>query len=230
LAEMKNLTSLSLPYGVTDAGLTRLAGLTNLTTLDLSMTMVKGYDGSLKHLAGLKRITTLSVNLREVSFSSVAAAGLLHALPQATAADGKRPNEPEDVVTLDLHDQWVFDFSLPPIAAFKNLTTLDLSGTSVSGTGLKDLTSLKNLTELKLGPGGNFPVTDAALEHVAAFDNLTAFTLHSRRVTDVGLKHLSGLKNLKTLKFLPLGKNEWGVTGKGIAELQEALPNCKIEW
>jgi len=38
------------------------------------------------------------------------------------------------------------------------------------------------------------------------------------------LKHLAGLKNLESLDLTGCDK----VTDKGIAELQKALPNCKI--
>ena len=45
------------------------------------------------------------------------------------------------------------DAGLKELAALKNLTTLDLSETRVTGAGLKELAALKNLTTLNLrGP------------------------------------------------------------------------------
>jgi Leucine-rich repeat (LRR) protein len=185
LAGVTTLTSLALPRGVTDGGLKRLAPLKNLTTLDLSTTQVKGYD--LKSLSGLKHITTLGLNLRETGLRSVAAVGLLHAIPQASAADGKRPTGPEDVVALDLHDVWMFDSDLAVVAPFKHLTSLDLSGTKVTGTGLKDLAGLKKLTELKLSRSA---ATDEGLEQLVRFDNLASLDLTFSKVTQEGAKKL----------------------------------------
>jgi len=54
-------------------------------------------------------------------------------------------------------------------------------------------------------------VTDAGLK------------LNNTQVTDAGLKHLSGLSELE---FLWVHNTE--VTDAGVAELQKALPNCKI--
>jgi len=43
------------------------------------------------------------------------------------------------------------------------------------------------------------------------------------QVTDAGLVHLKGLTNLETLVL-----DETQVTSAGVAELQKALPKCKI--
>ena len=47
---------------------------------------------------------------------------------------------------------------------------------------------------------------------------------HLSKITDAGLVHLKGLTNLR---LLSLKKTQ--ITSAGIAELQKALPNCKIE-
>ena len=48
-------------------------------------------------------------------------------------------------------------------------------------------------------------------------------TLHGPKVTDAGLVHLKGLTSLQSLS---LYRSQ--VTDAGVAELQKALPNCKI--
>ena len=45
-----------------------------------------------------------------------------------------------------------------------------------------------------------------------------------RTVTDAGLQHLTGLKNLRRL-----GVSATKVTDKGVEELQRALPQCTID-
>jgi hypothetical protein len=43
------------------------------------------------------------------------------------------------------------------------------------------------------------------------------------QITDAGLEHLKGLKNLKAVNL-----RATKVTDAGVADLQKALPNCKI--
>ena len=44
------------------------------------------------------------------------------------------------------------------------------------------------------------------------------------KITDAGLVHLKGLTNLQELDL-----SRTRTTDAGVAELQKALPNCKIE-
>ena len=53
--------------------------------------------------------------------------------------------------------------------------------------------------------------------------SLRVLELHRTRVTDAGLEHLAGLKNLAQLT---LGGT--AVTDKGVATLKAALPRCNI--
>ena len=48
-------------------------------------------------------------------------------------------------------------------------------------------------------------------------------SLRGTKITDAGLVHLKGLTNLQTLN---LGGTK--ITDAGVADLQKALPNCKI--
>jgi hypothetical protein len=47
----------------------------------------------------------------------------------------------------------------------------------------------------------------------------------STNVSDVGVTEIARLEGLTTLYL-----NDTNVTGAGVAELQKALPKCKIEW
>ena len=66
-------------------------------------------------------------------------------------------------------------------------------------------------------------VTDAGLKHLAGLKQLRALTLGGTKVTDKGLKHLAGLKQLRELIL-----SGTKVTGKGKADLKKALPKLKI--
>lgn len=66
-------------------------------------------------------------------------------------------------------------------------------------------------------------VTDAGLAHIKGLKDLRELYLFNARVTDAGLADLKGLKNLNRLHL-----NRTAVTEAGIREIQAALPNLKI--
>ena len=66
-------------------------------------------------------------------------------------------------------------------------------------------------------------VADAALKELADLKQLTWLSLTVCRVTDAGLKELKDLKQLTSLNLA-----ETKVTADGVADLQKALPGCKI--
>ena len=67
-------------------------------------------------------------------------------------------------------------------------------------------------------------MTDAGLKELAALKGLQSLLISNcPGVTDAGLKELAALKGLQTLNLV-LTK----VTAAGVAELQKALPDCKI--
>jgi hypothetical protein len=76
-----------------------------------------------------------------------------------------------------------------------------------------------NVVELNLSRS---KITDAGLLHLKGLPNLQTLSL-PKQITDAGLVHLRGLTNLQVLDV----KNTQA-TDAGIAELQKALPNCKI--
>ena len=67
-------------------------------------------------------------------------------------------------------------------------------------------------------------VTDAGLAHLAGLTALEFLHLGGTQVTDAGLVHLAGLT---ALEYLNLSRTQ--VTDVGVAELQTALPSCRIE-
>ena len=66
-------------------------------------------------------------------------------------------------------------------------------------------------------------VTDADLVHLKGLTNLEELGLFDTQITDAGVEHLAGLTNLTSLNLL-----QTKITDAGIAELQKALPKCRI--
>ena len=83
------------------------------------------------------------------------------------------------------------------------------------------MAKLQQLTSLGLGENN---ITDVGIKEVAKLKKLTSLDLaFCLKITDVSLKEVAKLKKLKAL-FL----DETQVTKAGLAQLQKALPNCKI--
>ena len=65
--------------------------------------------------------------------------------------------------------------------------------------------------------------SDEALNGIDCLRNLRILVLSSDRITNAGLQHVKRLTHLKTLCL-----SGTKITDQGVAELQKALPNCRI--
>lgn len=108
---------------------------------------------------------------------------------------------------------------LSPVA--EQLTWLDLGNTQTTDEALKTLAQFKNLTRLHLE---NTQVTDAGLQHLKDLTYLEYLNLYGTQVSDEGLQALSGLKNLRKIYLW-----QTQVTPNAAAQLQEALPNLRVD-
>ena len=123
---------------------------------------------------------------------------------------------------LDLYETHVTDVGLEKVEGLTRLEWLDLSCTQVGDAGLRYLRGLTKLKHLNLN---GTHVTDGGLEKLRGLADLKALGLAGTNVMDAGLRNLKGLRNLRHLNLV-----DTQVTEKGVNELQEALPNCKINW
>jgi Leucine-rich repeat (LRR) protein len=124
LAGLKELTSLNIRYtSLTDAGLKELAGLKRLRALSIGVSKVT--DAGLKELAVLKELETLHVDRAQVTDAGLKE---LVGLKEMAGLKG-----------LDLTGTKVTDAGLKELAALKELQTLDLRNTQVTDEGLKEL-------------------------------------------------------------------------------------------
>ena len=130
-------------------------------------------------------------------------------------------DENNDVVDVSLGGTKITDVGLAHLEGLTKLKSLYLSKTEVTGAGLVHLKGLTGLEKLSLFLT---KVTDAGLVHLKGLNKLETLFLSDTKVTDAGLEHLKGLTKLQELA---LGKTK--VTAAGIKQLQQALPNCKID-
>ena len=68
-------------------------------------------------------------------------------------------------------------------------------------------------------------ITDADLVCIEDLITLDYLDLYGTQITDAGLEHIKGLANLKELDV-----RRTQVTPEGVKRLEEALPNCQIEY
>jgi hypothetical protein len=246
LAPLKDLRILAPGKRTTDAGLKAIAGLKNLESLYLEHTQVT--DDGLKALAGMDKLISIVFDKAKVTDKTLRVlreAGLLHLLSQIRDRSGGRPKSLEGTGAVDFSGTQVTDAGLKELTCFPNVYAIVLQDTTVTGTGLKDLAPLKKLTFLDLR---KTKVSDDALKDLALLEALDSVDLRDTSINDGGLKHLAAVKKLSvvslngpnitdaSLKELANVKGLIAVylyggtmvTDAGVAELQKALPKCKV--
>ncbi|NUQ65738.1 MAG: protein kinase [Pirellulales bacterium] len=114
----------------------------------------------------------------------------------------------------------VDDAGLESLKNFLELRRLVLDGCPIAGPGLKHLQDLPRLTELRLGCAA---LGDLGMMSLASLKKLERLSLATSNVGDEGLRHLHGLVSLQELDL-----DQTKVTVAGRAELQKALPKCRI--
>ena len=121
--------------------------------------------------------------------------------------------------SLRLWNRGLTDSALRQIKDLPGLESLDLEGTSVQGTTLAQLSELPALRTLVLGPA----VEDAQLEALRSLPALEELDLRGcHHISDAGLVHLEGLKNLRII-WLPAQ-----ITEERELQLRQALPSCEL--
>jgi hypothetical protein len=88
----------------------------------------------------------------------------------------------------------VTDAGIASLAGLENLRYLNLTNTSVTGTGFKDRADMVSLEQLKLK---ECPVTDESLAAIPRFPKLTLLHLGGTKVSDTGLMGLVGWHSLQ---------------------------------
>jgi Leucine-rich repeat (LRR) protein len=211
---------------VTDSGVERLAGLTQLKTLILYDTSIS--DAGLAHLEKLRKVEQLSL-----AGTSVSGAGLLHLKgmtrlkilyldnTKVSGADLVHLKDFSLLKHLGLGYLGITDADLVHLQGLSRLQCLGLDGFHGTGAGFEQLKNLKQLDYLVLNLAA---LDDAGLEHIEEFMQLRYLFIGSTHVTDAGVP---SLKRLSKLEYLDLRNTK--VTDKGLAELDQAFPNATIE-
>jgi internalin A len=111
------------------------------------------------------------------------------------------------------------DQFLENIHGMTSLEELTINRARISEAGLRHLSTFPRLTQIHI-----HNATDDMLRHFGELTQLRSLELSYGTVSDAGLEHLARLTRLQTLDL-------WytKVTSKGVAKLQQALPECMIK-
>lgn len=207
LADVQNLRKLRLPGSlITDDGLKHLAAHTGLKDIDLGVTLVSdtGVDDLVK-LSNLESVGLSGTRLSDKGVAKLASLPKLRTLNigytkvtdlclEHLAATG--------VKELMLYNTDVGDAGLLKVAelgGLQQLTKLDLRGCKVTDNGIKALKALPELFALDI----NGPITDAAVDDLAAIPKLTVLYIEKSSITALGIARLKSLRpglKVKTLR------------------------------
>ncbi len=151
--------------------------------------------------------------------------GRIHPRPQPLTVEltdegiGKLAKYPS-LRSLDLSGTPITDRGLQALAPLDNLRNLSLSSTKVEGAGLRALEGADWLRRLLLA---NAPVSDGAVAHLVSLPHLEILDLSGTRVTGKAVPHLGQMTYLRDLDL-----RKTAIGDAAIAELQRALPKCRI--
>jgi hypothetical protein len=178
---------------------------TRWTTWDLDESVLIDMVNAMTHLKNLRRLKRL--DLRRLP---VWDAGLLH-------VEGLAGLE-----VLNLTCTKVTDTGMARLAGLKNLRELNLSFNVITDAGIEHLAGMTRLEDLDLE---GTKVSNAGLVYLAEMSRLEGLRLKGTEVTDAGLQHLAGLPRLGRVNL-----EDCEVTDEGVRMLEEALPQCAIEY
>jgi serine/threonine protein kinase len=235
LAQLPRLESLSLAdMRVTDSEIASLTSAASLTHLDLQDTPIS--DAALASLKKLANLQSLVLNRTRMS------GAVLRDLAPL-----------ENLKELQLEGTPVRDRDLRNLKQFPQLTSLNLARTEVVGTWdgeirgpalqhvwrLKELTTL-DLSGLRLQPNALTPpgrvevpvrvlrltgakVSDDGLKHLSGFTSLRELSLGSTSVTDEGIKHLTWMSALEHLNLADTVVGDGGLKAVGALSSLKSL-------
>ena len=153
---------------LTDDELSRMAGLAQLESLDLSSTPIG--NAGVEHLAGCRGLRELNLSNTKIDDAAMARLATLVSLR-----------------SLQLAGTPISDAGVGQLRSLQELEQLSLSGTAVSDAAIGVLGRFPKLTWLSLA---NTTVSDAAVPQLVKLTNLTDLRLDGTQISDAGGEEL----------------------------------------
>ena len=185
---------------ITDDGLVHLSRFSHLELLDLDDTAVT--DVGLKHLRGFIKLQYLGLERTRITDAGVT-----------------QLQDLTNLQSLSLNGTRISNVALATLEGHVHLQNLYLRDTATSDAGIEHLRKLTGLQSLDLC---DTLFTDFGLKRLADLRQLRFLFLSARRKADGALERISDIVEL------PMALRQNHFTDQGVAELQQALPNCRI--
>jgi internalin A len=186
---------------ISDAGLAEVARCQSLRRLSLARTTTIRGEG-LRELAKLPNLIELNLDGSAIQ---------PRALPEVS--------ETKSLRVLGLARTQLTGDGLKTLTTLKDLRSLDLEGSKLNDAGMSDIAFLRTVSDLNLR---DTIVSSAGVAHLSGL-SLVRIDLSKTRIDAGIVKHLNGMKSLKTVVL-----TESGFPEGSIATLQRALPRCTI--
>lgn len=203
LAAFSKLRYLNLTFTrITDDGMTLVARCRSLKRLDLAFTPIT--DDGLRHVGRLRGLVELKLSGTKITDDGLANLRRLSSLE-----------------SLDVGATRIRGVGLRSLATLPRLRAVDLGMTALDREGVAALSALPRIQELLLADN----LIDASdLRVVANLPALKRLVLENTQIDDRGL---ACLRDTATLTYLNVEITD--TSAAAVAELQQALPRCKID-
>lgn len=145
---------------------------------------------------------------------------MLYGTKTVSDDDLKKFRHLDALTSLNLTISLVTSNGLVHLSNLPNLQKITLTQTKIDDAGLAHLTKIRSIEYIKFS---STKVADEGLKQLADLPNLKHLDLSFTKVSNQGLESLCDFSKLETINLV-----QTKVTAQGIAELQKALPNCKI--
>gem|GEM_PF-6929612 len=205
IAKLKNLQKFTLT-GYRKGGISIIAKLTKLTSLDLSNTGID--EKSLKMLHSLK-------NLKELKISNCRLLNKMNPQTLAKFTSLERLSVSNNF--------WFTDRHLAELVKLKKLKYLDLWFVNIGNESLKTLQSFSALRSLKISGS---KLTDEGIAHLVALKNLEELNFYRTKITD---KAMNSIGRMVKLKFLEIRRCS-EITDEGLKNLEKLKALEKIDF
>jgi internalin A len=242
VAELPQLTALDISFTqITDVGLEHLASLAQLEELKLGGNKISGVGlHVLKLLPKLRKLSFYGIQRRNAGWCwapvvtdlELDTISLLGGLEELNIGSGVALGAPRpaDLGPADGEAECriaggtrVTDLGLAKLAALKKLRSLDLSGCSISGNGIRTLAAFHDLRRLSLWNVKG--LDDSAGSSLEGLTMLTSLDLSN---TSVGTETLSRLARLPNLRRLYV--SETNITAEAITAFRTEHPGIMVSW
>lgn len=200
--QLAGLSMLTLNMGdcpVTDEGLRQLRGLDNIAALTLVDLQVT--DAGLEHVAKLKNLQMLDLIGVDISVAGLEQLSLLRNLQR-----------------VQLQQTQLRDHNLAVLRQFPRLTSVLIDDSLATETGIAALRGCPQLVQLDL-----IEANDKTVDNLSGWVGLESLHVIGSDVTDASVPALTSLNGLTSLYL-----RDTSISDEGLAELQQALPNCRI--